>query len=252
MQKTRLTAIFVAMILLLQIMSCNRNSYATLSPFTPTIVSYSDVYEIRPSRIENFKNTVSLSIVGESIEISGYSDDFRDLQRIRLELHFRNVSATPVVFRKPITYGFPSDEGLAKDVEFYIEPKIGPPMVFTGTSNYPDNLDGSTVPKIALADFITIEPGGIFSYQVDVLFPSVYIKDTDYAGKLLPGIYKLKAEYVNKAIGYELPLEVTPPASFDNLQAEFEWYDTHTMIVDLNAWVGQVWSDQVEFTVPEE
>lgn len=249
MQKTRLTAIFIAMILLLQIMSCNRNSYATLAPFTPTVISYSDVYEIRPSRIEDFKNTISLSIVGESIEISKYSD-FPDLQRIKLELHFKNLSDNSVVFRRPITYGFPRDEAPANDVEFYIEPKIGPPMAFSGTSNYPVNLGVPTAPEIVLADFITIEPGGIFSYPVDVLLP--YIKDIGYAGKLLPGTYKLQAEYVNNAMGYELPLEVTPPASFDNVQAEFEWYDDHTMIVDLNAWVGQVWSNEVEFTVPEE
>jgi len=125
-------------------------------------------------------------------------------------------------------------------------------MEFTGTSNYPVNRGVPTAPEIVLADFITIHPGGTFSYPVDVLLSSVYIKDTDYDGKLLPGIYKLKAEYANNAMGYELPLVVTPPASFDSLQAEFEWYDDHTMIVDLTAWVGQVWSDTVEFTVPAQ
>lgn len=238
------------MILLFQIMSCNRNINATLPPFTPTVISLNDVYGVMPSRFEHFKNTLLVSIDGESIEISKHSEDLPDLQRIKLEVNFKNISANSIVFRRPITYGFPSSEGVPNDLDFYIEPKNGPHMTFTETSNYPSKLGIPTAPKITLEDFTTIEPGDIFSYSVDVLLPSVYIEETKYVGKLPPGTYKLRTEYSNIDIGYELPLEMTPPATFDNWEAELEWYDNHTIIVDLNAWVGRISSDEVEFTMP--
>lgn len=253
-RKIRLLVI-LTMVLLIQTLGCNPNSNATLAPFTPTVISLQDVYGVMPSRYENSKNTISVSIEFNGIEFSKQTDKFIDSRRMKLTVHFKNVLANPVVFRKPITCGFLGPDGAGNDLELLLEAKNGFPVTVTSTTNYPNGIEMSTAPKIAIEDFLKIEPGDVFSYSVDVTLPPVYIKEAnyaDYGGKLPPGKYKLKAEYSNIDIGYRLPLELTPPAKFDNFQAEDEWYANHTMVVDLNAWVGKISSNEVEFTVPTQ
>jgi len=252
MKKIGLTIMLTTTILLFQILGCNSKLSTPLVPFTPTIMSLKDVYEAMPSRYENSENTILMSIEVKDIELSKQTDELLDSRRIKLAVDFKNVSSNSIVFRRPITYGFLGVNVCGNDLEIMIEMKNGTSMNITGTSNLPCGLEVSTFPKITLEDFLEIKPGDVFSYSMEVAPPGVYIKETNYVGKLPPGTYKLKAKYSNIDIGYELPSAVTPPASFDNSQAELEWYDNHTMVVDLNAWVGQILSNEVEFTIPAE
>ena len=249
--KFRPIALFT-IILLFQIIGCSTKLNATLAPFTPTVLPLIAVYEVMPTRYELSKNTISVSIEFKSIKFTKRTHKFLDSRRIQLVAHFRNVSSNSIVFRKPIKYGFLGVNVCLNDLEFMIEMKDGPSMNVTGNSNYPCGHEHSVFPEITLDDFITLEAGDTFSYPLEVTPPGVLIKETKYIGNLPPGTYKLKVEYSNLDIGYELPLEVTPTASFGNWQAELEWYDNHTMVVDLNAWVGHTVSNEVELTIPAE
>lgn len=248
MRKIRL--IFVPItILLIQTLGCDRNLNASLPPFTPTVLPLTAVYGIMPTRYEDSENTISMSVQVKGIKFTKQTDKSVDSRSLQLIAHFKNVSTNPIVFRRPITYGFVGVNSCANDIEIMIEKKNGPQMNVTANSNYPCGYESVPSPEVSPEDFLEIEPGDVFSYPIEIALPGVLIKTPKYIGELPPGTYKLKVEYKNLDIGYELPLDITPPARFENSQAELEWYDNNTLVVDLKAWVGSVISNEVDVMI---
>src|SRR5687767_2006179 len=120
MRKFKLIALLTTVVLL-QFTGCNRNSYATLSPFTPTVLPLTAVYGVMPTRYEISKNTIAVSIEFKGVKFTKKTNEFLDSRRIKLVVHFKNESSSSVVFRKPLSYGFVGPDGSVNDLAILIE-----------------------------------------------------------------------------------------------------------------------------------
>ena len=98
------------------------------------------------------------------------------------------------------------------------------------------------------ADFIMLDKGESLYRNYSVGF-SLNDEDKDLSSEFLPpGIYTMTFTYTNHAVGYNFDTDQwNPPPDFDESILDLSTRYT----VDINAWVGMLESNSVEFEVPE-
>ena len=230
----------------------------TTSSITPTVstpqviqvISQQDIFDIMPNRIEKFENKLIISIDLEGLDVSSKPDDLLDSHIIDLLVSFKNVSLSPIVLRMPITIGTDGLDGTVNDLTAIFSRRDGSKMSVEGISNYPNRLNVRNDPPVTHNNFIILDTGESLAMPIEIAIPLVYIEYNNYSGKLPSGEYNLSIAYRNIDIGYKVSYEKTPPVTFESLQSEDKWYFENTLFADLDAWVGLVQSNTIQFAIP--
>ncbi len=225
------------------------------TPEAISTISVSEVHDLLPERKKAFENTLEIHIeINEIIQPDlslNQPDKVYNPYKIALIAYFKNISEAPLVIRKPQTMDFQGTLGGGDfwDLAFWVESLDGKDIF--PYLNAPNLLDPE---KVSPTDFLVLEPDGIYSIEFQSDIPYYTYENEEPYGRLLPGSYSLIVIYENYIFGYQLPMTVTPPpnSSFETLSEAAEWQWAHTMQVDLNAWVGMIVSQEVEFTIPNE
>jgi hypothetical protein len=226
---------------------CYPNSSPTQLQKTPVKMTLRETYAILPTREAESNNKILLSV--ESGDISRSSTDSKHSSFLNLNVKFKNISATPIMIKKPVTYGYFGSLGSGNDIEIVINRQNGAPIHVAPLSNYPgSDIHGRGLPAVTISDFIQIKPGDIYTFPIHFTLPPVYYSDTGYKGDLPAGKYNLFVFYSNRLIGYKLP-EVTPTVKIEADDKRFDWILDNNYEVDLNAWIGQINSEIIELNV---
>ncbi len=206
-----------------------------------------------PARKSESENSLKLSVEISDIKIPQELDDNDDPHVITLDIVFTNTSDHSIVFKKPRSTGFTGQGSIGfpvafNDVGIVIQRKDDMAMGVPSSSQLMARPPAKGGLQAFLhhrpEDFIVLESGESFSYTFTKALPIVLLEGKTSATKLPPGTYKLFLGYGNDFIGYQLPVDATPPVAFNYFTGP------GSQIADLNAWVGNITSNEVEFTIP--
>ena len=227
----------------------------TLPIQAATPLSLRDVSNSMPTRVAMFNNDIELSVFIEKLNISTNPEDLHSPHSISLNTRFKNISSIAIVLKKPIVYGFASPTrptNAPNDLTILVQQQNGKYVDLATWANYYfDRRQKKNPPNATPNDFIDLKPGETFSFSVNLALPTAHFVETGYDGNLPAGNYRLLVIYLNHLIGYELPIATPPTELALNSNEQFEWYLDNNFVVDLSAWVGQVKSGAIEFTVPD-
>lgn len=101
--------------------------------------------------------------------------------------------------------------------------------------------------KIKLEDFFLVKGRESLCAGFKLKLPQVFINNVGH--DFLPsGEYSVSAEYDNYMVGYEIPLTESAPSNL-SFTEDRNWTLSHQTILDINAWVGDVTSQEVNFVL---
>jgi hypothetical protein len=219
-----------------------------------TILSRDEVRQIYPARVEASKNslTIHLNILDITSSSAGSGSEFAPYH-MALQVTFKNITSQTLFFKKPRSTGFNNITSIRdfpvvfNDVGLIISTKDEVPIEYNPSSQFhltpfPSYNIIDSYSYHRQEDFIELDANKTYSYIVNLQIPVVYFGDSP--GEKIPsGDYRLYAVYGNEAIGYHNikdQRDVSTPTSQGGLE-----------IVDLHAWVGNIKSNTVEFSIPE-
>lgn len=237
------------MLFLLFLLSCEITSTNNIT--VVQVISQKDALESVSERRQNFDGRLSITITLDDIRVSKSKDDLSDPHVVALEVTFLNISSDTLVLKKPISLAITDPPAsIIYDLTIIIENDSNIPMSVTPMSNFVSEKGLSKVPREeSLSDFIQLSRNDKFALNFETRLPIVLFGANGFVGNLPKGNYFIYLQYSNIKIGYKLPLEITPPF-FSDVQSEEEWYFENIKVADLNAWVGIVKSNKVEFSIP--
>jgi len=185
------------------------------------------------------------------LRVSKSKDDLSDPHVVALEVTFLNISSDTLVLKKPISIAITDPPAsIIYDLTIIIENESNIPMSIAPMSNFVSEKGLPEVPREAsFSDFTRLSRNEEYTLNFETRLPIVLFGTNGFVGNLPKGHYFIYLQYSNIKVGYELPQEITPPF-FSDVQSEEEWYWENTKVADLNAWVGIVQSNKVEFFIP--
>lgn len=244
------TLVFALILILLLLANCSPQRPVVI-PTTPTVFTGQEIETLMPTRISESPDTLMLSVKINNIEISEKPNENPHI--ITLDIDFKNKSGHSIVLKKPRSTGF-TGQGLMgypimfNDVGIVIQRKDGTEMGVPFSSQLIARPPAKDSQQAFLyhrpEDFIVLENGEAFSYTFIGALPIVLFEGETSATELPSGTYTLFLAYRNDFIGYQPPVDATATVNFDY------FYGPTAQIVDLNAWVGSLVSNKVEFTIP--
>jgi hypothetical protein len=137
-----------------------------------------------------------------------------------------------------------------------VKRKDGQPIMFQSTSEllakeYYTGMISSDFENFRYhrpENFRVIAPDKAASYIYTFHIPIIFLEKNTLTRvpnsyKTAPGTYILSGEYGNFAVGYQYPVQeesaITPTSP-----------NPHAAVADINAWVGIIGSNDIEFTIP--
>lgn len=239
-------------LLFLVLTNCNDQLPVT-NPTTPSILTDMEHETLLPTRRLSSEDMLNISVEIKKLQISNLAENYNAPHYIELYIQISNISAKPIVLKKPRSTGF-TGQGLVgfppsfNDVGIVIGRKDEMAMGVFSTTQFTIKSPFRSVIEVFLyhfpEDFIELQPGGIYSYSYYNALPMVHFDDKEEGEKLPPGDYTLYVAYGNEFVGYTLPTNATPPENYNYL------FEPDVQIADINAWVGLITSNIVEFTIP--
>jgi hypothetical protein len=216
-------------------------------------------------RIEKDEREEGLSIAMQILNVK-LSDNTSHPSSLVIYIEIKNTSDHVLVFKIPRRIGFepfgsiePAFDHPINDIELRVKKKDGTPTETGATSEllspeYSTHARGGALENLLYhrpENFGEIKSSETISfiYTCDI---SVVVINKDYSGanmqttryKIPSGVYLVNARYVNFALGYYYPVQATPEISLETLASP------NSTIADINAWVGTITSNDVEFSVP--
>lgn len=226
-------------VLLYPLVACTQPQTASTPIQTPQTISVNDQHDSMDDRYKASKNALKIHIKVQHVSMSQSPEEPHTIQ---MDISFKNTSHRPIVFREPKSIGFDTYDGKRLyDLTFIL--KDADMNVISPYEQNPNLLENNYTKD----DFLVIDPGNIHTISVNLPLPTKYMDG--HRDLLQEGIYKVTAMYWNYEIGYEIPLKITPTPPIEDVDKYLDWFATNQMIVDLNAWVGMIESQEVEFTL---
>lgn len=213
--------IFSVTLVSVLMVSCGLHNTTAIQT-TPEIFSGQELETLMPTRKSESDGSLNLSVTILNVKISENQNDIQDPHIITIDIVFTNMSDHSIVFKKPRSTGF-TGQGLLgfpvvfNDVGIVIQRKdemvmdVSPSSQFSVEPPARDSLE--TFFYHRPADFVTLESGETFSYAFTSALPIVRFEGEKSGTNLLPGVYTLFLGYGNDFIGYQLPIDATPPVS---------------------------------------
>jgi hypothetical protein len=227
--------------------NCHPSVKKAAMPMPVTELNIKEITEQLPSRKEDFSNTLETQITINGIQnhlskTTGNTSTIFDINII-----FKNISGSELIIRYPQTIGFISDPnisgGAIYDLTLHLRTNDD---IAIGAWNGFTMLDED---QVGLSDFMLLEENRALCVHVSLTMPPIFLKETGYSS-LPVGKYYLSAEYENHMIGFSVPLLETPPPNLNGIE-EMNWQFAHKTQVDLDAWVGRLWSPKTTFKILE-
>jgi hypothetical protein len=253
-RKNEKTIVLVAMLLstIMLAVSCCSCSQEDLAQQTPTMLTWKAYEQVIQTRIASFENTLKMIVEFEGTGTPQGNNSYF-IRDFYFKITVENIVDRPIIFRKPITYGFLGfDEYIYNDLLVSIGRQDGGPLYYNSTTNYPSTpLGEQTAPLPTVSDLVVLKEGEHISFPISVQLHGVYFKDTGYHGILPAGSYEITVNYINFTLGYDLPME-HPVTPIVEPTAGYDWYFTNNYKPDLNVWVGEITSNTLTINVPDK
>lgn len=231
-------------ILLALLTACGGVTPLEETPQIVQVVSQASAMDCVLGRTKDFDGSLSVTIALNNLKLSNSTTDLLDPHIINLTIAFKNISSEPLVLKKPISIGISGSSWLLNDLVFILQNEDQDSMSVGDITHYVSGL-----PYLTTSDFVQLRTKGVFTLPVKMEVPLLIFKGEKSGSKLPAGNYLIWALYRNADIGYTLPMTSTPPY-FSDWDSEYNWSIENTMVADLNAWVGMVESNKVEFSIP--
>ena len=153
--------------------------------------------------------------------------------RLYYMVTFENISEEPLFVKENIFGMQPAD-----DSTLQIENEENERINFQ-VYPIPDYTKGEAI--LSQEDFLELDPDQKISIECETPISMVVDEARDTKESLAPGTYTVYLVYFNHLVGYPV---VVP-------EEEREYPGDWIALVDLNAWVGKVSSNQVTFVMPD-